>query len=78
MADNSSRQQGLLTQRDELTKQYTTLDAQSRVEYVYTAHTDQVEGGACTVVQYTYHSPTSTLVEKMKESNGTWPVGADI
>jgi len=78
MADNSSRLQGLSTQRDELVKQFTALDPQGRPEYVYTAHTDQVHGGACTRVQYTYFNPSTTLVEKMKETNDTWDSSYDI
>ena len=76
--DNSSRQQGLSTQLHELVKQFTVLDPQGRPEFVYTTQTDAAHGAFCTVTQYTYFNATTTLVEKMKESNATWDSSYDI
>jgi len=76
--DNSKRLQALITQRDELVKQFIVLDAQGRSEFVYTAHTDQVDGGFCSRVQYAYFNPTTTQVEKMKETNDVWLAAYDI
>jgi len=76
--DNSSRQMGLVTQGNELIKQFSTIDAQGRVEFIYTAHRDAKQGEFCTVVQYTYFNPTTTMVEKMKEDNAVWQSAYDI
>ena len=76
--DNSARLQALITQRDELVKQYVTLDPEGRIEFVFTAHTDQVHGGSCSRVQYEYFNPTTTLIQKMIESNDSWDSSYDI
>lgn len=78
MADNSSRLQGLITQGNELIKQFTVLDGQGRPEFIYTAHRDAAHGAFCTVVQYAYFNLTTTQVEKMREDNATWDSSYDI
>jgi hypothetical protein len=52
-------------------KMYITYDISARMEYVYEAPTDAVDGAPCLVTQYAYVGAT-TRVEKMKESQGTW------
>lgn len=69
---------GLKTQANELVKQYIVYDGTNRMTAVYTAPSDATDGKPCTKVTYTYTSPTSSLISKMKESNDVWSSAYDI
>lgn len=71
MAVGEDKRSQLITQRDELIKQYVTFDGNNRVEYVYTCQTDTPDGGECTRVQYEYDG-SSARIAKMKETLDTW------
>ena len=62
----------LLTQSKELVKQYIEFDINDRPSKVYTVHTSARNGTPCTVTEYIYKSPTSTLVKARKEGHGVW------
>lgn len=59
-------------------KQYFVYDANDRMTHAYTAYTEASNGAPCLVTEYSYVSPTSTLVQKMKEYMGTWSSAYDI
>lgn len=61
----------LKTMRHSLMKSYTTYDATSRMEYIYEAPADAVNGQACLRTQYVYDALTTNIV-KMKETTSTW------
>ena len=63
--------------RDSQIKSYITYDGSSRMEYVYEAHTDAINGAPCLVTQYSYDG-VSTRIQKMKETVGTWSSAYDI
>lgn len=67
----------LKTQAHELVKQHIEYDGSNRVEYVYTVHSDGVDGTPCSVVRYAYVG-ISTLVVFMKEYTGTWDGSWDL
>ena len=69
---------GLTTQKNELTKQFMVYDVNDRPLIVYSCGYLTPDQGTCTRVDYTYISPTSTLVEKMRESNDVWLAAYDI
>ena len=69
---------GLTSQRNELMKQYLTYDINGRVLAVYSCGYNTPANGTCTKVDYTYVSPTSSNVEKMRESNDVWLAAYDI
>lgn len=60
------------------TKTYITYDVENRMEYVYTAYTEALNGTECLVTQYSYTGAGSNRVAKMKESVGTWSSAYDI
>jgi hypothetical protein len=68
----------LTTQKNEFIKSYVELDVTSRPLRIYTAPTDALHGAVCSVVQYEYFAPNSTIVIKMKEFRGTWDSSYDI
>ena len=58
-------------------KQYITYDGSNRMEYVYVADANAVDGDECMVTQYTYDGGSSRI-QKMKESITTWDSSWDI
>ena len=75
-ADGSTRDH-LLTQAHELVKSHTEYDGNDRVEYVYTASTNAVNGAPCSAVKYSYVGATSRI-ENMREFNTTWNSAWDL
>lgn len=78
MAINSEATAGLDTQAKELMKQYIVYDGQSRPQTIYTAYYKAGTGTPCTRVDYEYINPTSTQVQKMRESVDVWDASYDI
>jgi hypothetical protein len=68
----------LLSQSKSLVKQYIEFDGASRPSKVYTAPTSAINGTPCTVTEYIYTSPTSTLVKARKEAHSTWQIAWDV
>ena len=62
----------LLTQAKSLVKQKVELDGQQRPWKAYTASTSAKHGTPCTVTEYVYLSPTSTVIVARKEGHSTW------
>lgn len=75
---NSKNTMELKTQAHTYVKQYIVYDGNQRPIEIYTAQTDAADGANCSKVEYTYISPTSSKVEKMKESNASWDATWDI
>lgn len=67
----------LKTNQNEYIKSYITYDVSDRMEYVYEARANALDGEPCLVTRYTYVS-TSSRVAKMKEYDGTWSSSYDI
>lgn len=67
----------LLTEANEMVKQYLVHDGNGRLTDVYTAHTDAGDGTPCTRTRYTYVA-TTTRIEKRKEQNATWDSDWDM
>jgi len=61
----------LKTGKHGLIKSYITYDASSRMEYVYEAAAEAIDGQTCLRTQYVY-SGVSTRVIKMKETASIW------
>lgn len=74
----ASTTDNLKTQAHELVKQFVIYDGNNRITSVYTAPAAAVDGTPCTLVTYAYLTPTSSLVEKMREANSTWSSAYDI
>lgn len=72
MAHPTTKTEMLATQKDELIKQYVEFDGQNRVSKVYTTKTNAANGEPCTVTEYIYTSPTSTVMKARKEGHSTW------
>lgn len=61
----------------ELIKSYIVYDGSSRMEIVYEAPSEAVNGAPCLKTQYEYDGAT-TRITKMKESVVTWDSSWDI
>lgn len=61
----------LKTMRNSLMKSYTTYDGTGRMEYIYEAPADAVDGQKCLVTQYVYSGLTTNIV-KFEETEGSW------
>lgn len=75
--ETRSATQTLTSQGNELSKMYVALDAQDRPIAVYTAPTSAIQGSRCSLVEYEYFSPTSTIVVRMRETEATWQSAFD-
>lgn len=62
----------------ELVKQFIVYDVNNRVTTIFTALTDAPNNAICERTDYTYIDATSSLIEKRKESLGTWLAIWDI
>lgn len=58
-------------------KTYITYDVSNRMEFIYEASSDAIDGAPCIVTQYAYDGG-STRIEKSKESVGAWDSSWDI
>jgi hypothetical protein len=70
MADIDGRLH-LLTEMNEFVKKYIAYDASNRMEYVYVAKWNAINGEPCSVTRYVYDG-VSTRVVKAKEYQGAW------
>lgn len=61
----------------EYIKSYITYDSSSRMEYVYEARANALNGEPCLRTQYVY-SGTTTNIVKMCETDSTWSSAYDI
>lgn len=75
MAGNQTR--ALTTSRSEYTKSFLVYDSAGRLEYVYEAAADAVDGKPCLLTQYGYVTGT-TRIEKRRESESTWSSVYDL
>lgn len=75
MATNESGY--IKTHAHELIKTYITYDGSSRMEYVYEARANALNGEPCMRTQYSYDG-VSTRIVKMKETASTWSSSYDI
>ncbi len=78
MATPTTKTELLKSQEKELVKSYCVLDGQDRPTTIYTAQADATTGIACTRVDYTYASSTSSTIIKMRESYDVWDSTWDI
>lgn len=67
----------LKTGTNEYIKQYLVYDGSDRLEYVYEARANALDGEPCLVTRYTYWT-TSTRVKQMEEYEGSWSSAYDI
>jgi hypothetical protein len=65
------------TGANEYIKSYITYDASSRMEYVYEARANALDGESCLRTQYVYDGLTTNVV-KMCETESTWATAYDI
>jgi hypothetical protein len=67
----------LKTHEHELVKTHQAFDASSRLEYVYTAKADALNGSPCLVTRYSYDGISSRIVY-LKEYYGVWSSSWEI
>ncbi len=67
-----SKTQQIITNENELTKQYQELDGQMRPSRIYEAAIFAKQGTPCKVTEYIYQNPTSVIFKGKKESYLTW------
>lgn len=77
MANEATLTEQLLSQSKTLVKQYIEFDGNGRPTKVYTAPTNAKGNIPCTVTEYIYVSPTSTLVKARKEGHSVWQAAWD-
>ncbi len=65
------------THANELVKQYIVYDGSSRMEYVYEARANTLDGEPCMKTQYAYDGG-STRIVKMLETVAEWDSAYDI
>ncbi len=69
-----SKTEHIITNENEITKQYQELDGQLRPSKIYEAAVFAVQGTPCKVTEYIYQNPTSSVFKGKKESYSTWDV----
>lgn len=67
----------LLSQAKSLVKQYIEFDGYGRTSKVYTASTNARNGTPCTVTEYIYVNPSSSVIKARKEGHSTWNAAWD-
>jgi len=67
-----SKTQHIITNENELTKQYQELDGQMRPVRIYEAAIFAKQGTPCKVVEYIYQNATSVIFKGKKESYSNW------
>ncbi len=78
MASDSKNTAHLKTQAQEFVKQFLVYDVIQRPIQIYTAAVDTPDGGACSIVEYAYLTPSSSKAEKMREGNALWDATWDM
>ena len=73
----TTKTEQLKSHAHELVKQYFEYDVSLRCTAMYTAGSDQVDGGPCMKTEYEYDG-SSSRIAKRKESNSTWDDTWDI
>lgn len=68
---------GFKTVENELSKFYYAYDALNRLEYIYEAVTEAIDGEVCIVTRFVYDGVTQRVVLQ-KEYNGTWSSTYDV
>lgn len=67
-----SKTEVILTNENELTKQYQALDGRGRPVRIYEASVIASTGSPCKVTEYTYQNATSTVFKGKKEAYALW------
>lgn len=73
----TDKQLVLKTLMNELSKTYILLDVNSRAQFIYQAPYNAKHADVCLRTEYTYASPTSTIIIGIKETEGVWDSSYD-
>jgi hypothetical protein len=69
-----SKTEHIITNENEITKQYQELDSQLRPSKIFEAGVFATQGTPCKVTEYVYQNATSTVFKGKKESYATWDI----